>query len=377
MGGLEGLQDPSVLAKKMAAEKRLREAVASNPALKDFGEAWQTIAQVQKVRADNIRRYTLLEGAAGFNTTLFGTARTLVRAADEFAKPNEQRLQEFGESDKKSLELRLFSKRPLYPDFEREKLGNSLGWLCEQLGYDDPLVQKVLAGKSPRERAADLVGGTKLFDVDVRKKLYAGGKEAVTASDDPMIALARLVDPASRAVRKVIEAQVEEPKRQAYDKIAQAKFAVEGTDTYPDATFTLRLAFGTVKGYTQDNQKVPFETTFAGLYERAKDQNYRPPFDLPKRWLDRKDKLKLDTPLNFVSTNDIIGGNSGSPVVNAAGEVVGLIFDGNIQSLVWDFIYTDEQARAVSVASPAIPEALRSVYDADGLANEIVTGRMK
>lgn len=374
MGGLEGLQDPALMAKKKAEEKSLRAAVAKNPDLKDVLDAWDVIAKVQKVRADNIRKYIVLEAAAGFNSNLFGYARTLVRAADEFAKPNEKRLEEFGESDKKSLELKLFSKRPIYKEYELAKLIDSLSWLVEQLGYQHKLVQQVLDGKSPRERATELIMGTKLDDVALRKKLYEGGKEAVADSQDPMILLAKLVDKEARAVRKIMETQVEEPKKQAYDKIARAKFAVEGTSAYPDATFTLRLAFGQVKGYEEGGKKIPFETTFAGLYERAKDQSYKPPFDLPERWLKRKDKLDLKTPFNFVCTADIIGGNSGSPVINRNAEVVGLIFDGNIQSLVWDFVYTAEVARAVSVCSTAIPEALRAIYDADDLAREIVTG---
>ncbi len=373
--GLAGLQDPAVLARKMAQEKALRDAVSKDSKLRDSAEAWDTIARVQKIRAANIRRFTLLEAGAGFNTSLFGYARTLVRAAEEQAKPNEQRLEEFAESDRKSLEFKLFSAKPLYPDFERAKLADSLDWMTEILGYNDPTVRQIMGDKSPMERAAELINGTKLFEIDARKKLYQGGKAAIDASDDAMIRMALLVDSEARKVRKVMESQMKEPMQQAYDKIASAKFAVEGTDTYPDATFTLRLSFGAVKGYAEDGKHVPFETTFEGLYEKSKEQNNRSPYELPQRWLDRKGKLNLRTPFNFVNTCDIIGGNSGSPVVNRKGEVVGLIFDGNIQSLVWDFVYTDEQARAVAVCSPAIPEALRAVYDAEGLAQELVNGR--
>jgi hypothetical protein len=373
--GLAGLQDPTIMAQKKAQEKALRDAVAKNPELKDLAGAWDTIAKIQKVRAANAKRYNMLEAGMGFNSPLFGYARTLVRAAEELAKPNEKRLEEFGESNKESLQIRLFSKRPLYKDFEVAKLGDSLGWLCEQLGYKDPLVQKVLGGKAPHERAAELVMGTKLFDVEARKQLYDGGQKAVDASTDPLILLAKLVDPEARKVRKALESQYSEPREQAYDKIASAKFAVEGTNTYPDATFTLRLSFGTVKGYMEEGKKVPYTTTFAGLYEKAEEEKNRYPYDLPPRWMERKSKLDLKTSFNFVCTTDIIGGNSGSPVVNRKGEVVGLIFDGNIQSLVWDYIYTDEQARAVAVSSPAIPEALRAVYDASELAQEIVSGR--
>ncbi len=375
VGGLEGLQDPAVMNMKMDYEKSLRAAVADTPALKDCAGAWDIVAKAQKVRVANIRKLVALEQGAAFNTTLFGYARALVRAADEYAKPNEQRLQEFTESEKAPLELRLFSKRPIYLDFELAKLSDSLMWMTEQLGFEHPLVQKVLDGKSPRTRAIELITGTKLDKVDERQKLYQGGQTAVAASTDPLIQLARLVDDEARAVRKVVETQVDEAKRQAYDKIARAKFAIEGTNTYPDATFTLRLSFGVVKGYEEGGKQIPFQTTYAGLYERAQEKNHKPPFDLPPRWIERKSKLNLRTPFNFVCTADIIGGNSGSPVVNRAGEVVGLIFDGNIQSLVWDFLFTETQARAVAVCSPAIPEALRAVYDAAPLAEELFQGR--
>ncbi len=248
--------------------------------------------------------------------------------------------------------------------------------MVEQLGNSDPTVQQVLAGKSPRQRAAELVTSTKAKDVAFRKKLYNEGKAAVEAAHDPMIDLARAIDAEARAVRKIIEAQ-DETKRQAHAQIAKARFAIEGTGKYPDATFTLRLAFGQVKGYEEAGQRVPFQTTVAGLYERAAEHQYKPPFDLPKRWLDRKKKLNLNTPFNFVSTADIIGGNSGSPVINRKAEVVGLIFDGNIQSLVLDFAFTDEQARAVSVHSQAIVEGLRKVYEAGKLADELTKGKMK
>jgi len=291
---------------------------------------------------------------------------------EEYAKPNEKRLSEYGEAAKKSLELKLFSKRPIYKDLELVKLADSLTFLSETLGYKNKLVQQVLAGKSPRERAAELINGTTLLDVKARKALYEGGKDAIAKSDDPMIKLAHLVDKESRAVRRIMETQVEEVNNQAYDKVAKAKFAVEGTDTYQDATFTLRLSFGTVKGYEENGKKIPYQTTFGGLYKYAKEKDNKGVFELPQRWVDRQSRLNPKTPFNFVCTADIIGGNSGSPVINTKGEVVGLIFDGNIQSLVWDFLYTDTQERAVSVNSQAIVEALRQVYDAAPLADEIV-----
>jgi hypothetical protein len=374
-GGLAALLDPEVMAKKRAAEKALRSAVAKNPELKDARKAWDIIAKAQQVRRANIQQHVLLEQSSAFNSLLFGYARTLVRAAEEYEKPNEQRLEEYGTAGKDSLEQKLFSKRPIYKDYEIVKLANSLTWLCELLGQDSKLVKKVLADKSPQDRAFDLITGSKLDVVEVRKKLYKGGQKAIDACKDPMILLARLVDKDARAVRTIMETQLEEPSRQAYDQIARAKVAVEGTNTYPDATFTLRLAFGEVKGYEEEGKQIPYQTTIAGLYERAKEHNDKEPFDVPESWLKRKSKLNLDTPFNFVFTADIIGGNSGSPVVNKDAEVVGLIFDGNIQSLAWDFLYTDRQARAVAVCTPAIVEALRVVYDAEPLAYELETGR--
>lgn len=380
IGGLGGLLDPKLFGRKVADEKKLREFIqgksmsagpAATPWVPEAQKAFDQIAQAQKVRAEVIRDYTLLEGAAGFNSASFGIARTLLRASEELPKGSGERLREFADARLPSLKFRLFSDEPIYEDLETVKLADGLTFLATSLGPDNDLVKKVLAGKSPRERAYDLVSGTKVRDVDTRKKLFEGGKAAVDAARDPMIELARLIDPASREVRRRIENEIEEPTRQAHSALAKARYAMDGDKVYPDATFTLRLAFGTVKGYVEDGRPVPPYTTMAGLYERSKEQGNTGPFELPKRWVDRKDKLDLKTPFNFVCTADIIGGNSGSPVVNKAGEVVGLIFDGNIQSLVLDFIYDQEIARAVSVDSRAIVEALRKVYDADELVAEL------
>jgi len=371
LGGLGGLMDPAVMARKRAEEAKLREAAEKDPKLADAKGAWDKVAEVYKTRAKILKRHGMLEGGAAFASDLFGIARTLVRSAQERDKPQAERLREFIDSNKQPLELQLFSEEPIYEGFEILRLADSLASLSEQLGHDDPLVVKVLAGKSPVDRAAELVNGSKLKDVATRKKLYEDGLPAVTASKDPMIELALLVDPESRELRKVMENEVEEPQRQAYAQIAKVKFALEGTSTYPDATFTLRLSYGPVKGYQEAGKKVAPITTVGGLYERSKGQNNKAPFDLPPLWAKKKDSINLDTPFNFVSTADIIGGNSGSPVVNKAGEVVGLIFDGNIQSLVLDFAYSDDQARAVSVCSQVITEALRKVYDASPLADEL------
>jgi hypothetical protein len=371
VGGLAGLLDPYIMAKKDAAEKTLRDAIANDPKLKDALGAWNAVAKAEKVRAAHVKDATMLENGIGFACQQFAIARTLLRAAEEKPKSNGERLREYTDSNLASLEFQLFSEEPIYNDFEMLRLTDALTFLTEELGYQNELVQKVLAGKSPQQRAYDLISGTKLNDVNERKRLYEGGMKAIEESTDPMIAFAKLVDPASRAVRKIMETQVDEVKQQAYAKIAKAKFAVEGTNSYPDATFTLRLSFGVVKGYEQESQHIPFQTDFTGLYQRAEEHHNQFPFNLPPRWVEKKDKLDMKTPFNFVCTADIIGGNSGSPVINKDAELVGIIFDGNIQSLVLDYIYTDEQSRAVSVHSSGIMEALRKVYEAHELADEL------
>ncbi len=370
-GMFAGLLDPAVMKTKQTAEEQLRAAAAKSPEAKDVVPAWDRITDAQKIIAQNALQYRLLETGHGFNSTLFDIARTLLRAVEEKRKPSGERLREFRDSNLESLEFQLFSAEPLYEDFEQLKLTNSLTWLVMHLGETDPLVQKVLAGRSPHDRAVELITGTKLKDVELRKKLYASKPADVEAAHDPMIELAKLIDPPSREVRKIVEAQ-DEVKQQAHARITQARLALEKTTPYPDATFTLRLAFGTVKGYEENGKRIPFQTTCAGLYEHSAEHHARPPFDLPQRWVERRDKLDLSTPLNFVSTADIIGGNSGSPVVNRQGQFVGIIFDGNIQSLVLDFAYTDVQARAVSVNCQAVIESLRKVYDAGPLADELL-----
>ncbi len=375
IGELAGILDPNLMVQKQAAEKKLRDAVAADPGWKETVGAWERIAEAQKVIGQNALRYNLLEGGHGLQSDLFGIARTLLRAAEEKPKPNPERLREFGEAGLASLEFQLFSEKPVYDDLEQLTLADSLTFLAGKLGYSEPLVQKILSGKSPQDRASELVRGTNVKDVAFRKKLYNEGKSAVDAARDPMIELARLIDPDARAARKIIETQ-SESKQQAHARISKARFAIEGTSNYPDATFTLRLAYGAVKGYEENGAQVPFQTTIEGLYRRSQEHRNQPPFDIPPRWLKRKGRLNLNTPFNFVCTADIIGGNSGSPVINRKAEFVGIIFDGNIQSLVLDFAFTEKEARAVSVCSQAILEALRKVYDAGALADEL-SGRKR
>jgi len=369
-GGLAGLLDPALMGRKRGAEEQLKQALRAAGNQAAALEAYEKIASAQRIIRESAMRYNMIEGGAAFGSQYFGIARTLARAAAERGKPNGERLREFRDSARESLELKLFSEEPMYDDFEQVQLADSLTYLAAKLGAKDPLVQKILAGQSPRDRAAQLALGSKMKDAAHRKALYKEGEEFFKKSDDPMIQLVMAIDEEARALRKVIEAQ-DEIKRQAYGAIAAAKFAVEGSGVYPDATFTLRLAFGQAKGYEEDGKPIGFQTTFAGIYERAALHNNQAPFDLPPKWAERKGRLDLSTPFNFVTTADIIGGNSGSPTINAKGEVVGLIFDGNIHSLVLDFAYTDAKARALSVHTRAITESLRKVYDAPELAREL------
>ena len=373
-GRLAGLLDPELMGTKKRAEAEFKAKLAGKPEFADALAAYDKIAAATKTLSAQAVRSALLENAAAFNCESFGIGRALLRAGDERPKPNGERLREFSDSGKESFELALFSEKPIYTDLEMLTLTDSLTFLAGQLGDDDPLVQKILAGKSPRERAVELINGTKVRDVAFRKKLYTGGAAAVSAANDPMIELARLVDAEARALRKVSEDQGE-IKQQSHAAIARGRNVVLGTTGYPDATFTLRLAFGEVKGYEEDGKTVPAFTTLGSLYERAKEMGNKPPFDLPPLWEKRKSRLNLKTPFNFVSTADIIGGNSGSPVVNRTGEFVGIIFDGNLQSLPWDYAFSDKQGRATSVHSAAILEALNKVYGAKELARELTTGR--
>jgi hypothetical protein len=373
-GRLAGLLDPELMAAKSKAEADFKARLKSSAEHEAALAAYDKIEAATKTIAAQAIRQNFLEAGLGFSSDSFGIARTLLRAGDERPKPNGERLREFGESGKESLELQLFSEKPIYTDLEILGLTDSLTFFAGQFGASDELVQKVLNGKSPRDRATELITSTQVRDVAFRKKLYEGGASAVGAAKDPMIELARLIDPEARALRKVFEEQTE-VKQQSQAAISRARNAILGTSGYPDATFTLRLSYGLVKGYEEDGHPVPAITTLGGLYERAKEMNNRAPFELPARWEKRKSKLNLKAPYNFVSTCDIIGGNSGSPVVNRAGEFVGIIFDGNLQSLPWDYAFSDRQGRATSVHSAAIIEALNNVYEVKELARELLNGR--
>ncbi|HYV29585.1 MAG TPA: S46 family peptidase, partial [Candidatus Binatia bacterium] len=373
-GRLAGLLDPALFSGKIRAETLFKQKLAGRAEFGEALKAYDKIDSATRTLAAQATRQTLLEGAMGFQCESFGIARTLLRAAEERPKPNGERLREFTESARASLELGLFSEKPIYEDLEIVTLTDSLTFLAGQLGATNPLVLQVLAGKSPRDRAVQLLSTTQVRQVALRQRLYQGGASAVAAASDPMMELARLVDPEARALRKVAEEQTE-AKQQAHAAIGRARNTLLGTAGYPDATFTLRLSFGVVKGYVEDDRPVAAMTTFGSLYARAAEMKNRPPFDLPPLWQRCKSRLDLKTPLNFVSTCDIIGGNSGSPVVNRAGDFVGIIFDGNLESLPWDYAFSDKQGRATAVHSVAILQALNGVYGARELARELTAGR--
>ena len=370
-GQIEGLRDPRLLARKQKAEDALRAAIAADPAKQaKYGDAWDAIAKAHKGLAAYAKDRRFIDLGAGFNTSLFTHARNLVRLAEESEKPNADRLPEFTDARRSSLEGTLFASAPFYEDFEKMKLANSLTLMRDTYGANHQLVQKVLKGKTPEARAAELIDGSKLQDVEFRQQLAKGGKAAIEASNDPMIQLARSIDKESRVARKRYEDEVLGVERISYAKIAQALFETEGTKLYPDATFTLRLSYGAVKGYTENGKFVAPFTTLGGLYARsAKLKKF--PWVLPPRWIEQKSKVNPATPFNFVSTNDIVGGNSGSPTINKNRELVGLIFDGNIQSLVGNFDYDESVNRAISVDSRGMLEVLRNVFGANEIAEEL------
>jgi len=372
VGRIAGLQDPVVMQQKTNSEAALRQKVTGDPQLNAaYGDAWQIVHNAFAAYQPFMTEYRFVEGGTAFNSRLFGIARSLVRLAEESQKPNAERLREYRQSNLASLKLQLYSEAPIYEDLETVTLADSLSHWMEAVGAENPLVKQVLNGKSPNDRASELIRTTKLRTVSERKSLGEAGKAIADASNDPLIQVARIIDPRARELRKMYETQVDEPLTQAYSKVANAIFKAMGGETYPDATFTLRLAFGTVKGYEENGKAIPWSTTMAGTYEHAAEHKNQDPFSVPQSWMTKKAAIKGSTPFDFVSTADIIGGNSGSPVVNRAGEFVGIIFDGNLQSLPWDYQFDDRVGRAVAVDSAAILEALRHVYAATNVVSEL------
>jgi hypothetical protein len=371
-GYQSGLLDKKLMDKKAREEQALREAVRKNADLeKEYGKAWDEIAAAQKTYASFFKEYTFFERANGFYTTYFNTARTIVRLVLEKPKPNDQRLREFRDSNLASVERSLLSPSPIYDEFETLKLADSLAQLKEELGTTQE-VRWLLGDRDPAEVAKELVSGTRLKDLDLRKKLMDGGLDAVYRCLDPMIKLALLVDPKSRGLRARYEKEVEAFETTDGALIARAMFKLEGTSIPPDATSTLRLSFGVVKGYIENGKKVPYQTTLAGLFERSQKAGNNPPYELPPSFVGKKSALNLGTPINYVATCDSIGGNSGSPVVNRKGEFTGVLFDGNIQSLPTRFVYEEKISRSVMVHASGIIEAMIKVYGAKALADEIL-----
>jgi hypothetical protein len=372
IGQYEGLKDKSIMAKKQVTEAALRKRVAANQkSQKEYGEAWDEIAKGRQRFASYFKEHSMFANSAAFNSDLFGLARVIVRLVAESAKPNAERLPEYTDVRRQSLELQLFSPAPIYGDFEKATLTESLTFMRDELGANNETVKKVLNGKTPEARAAELVDGSKLKDVAYRKQLVEGGAKAIAESNDAMIQLARMVDDTARTLQKRYETEVQANERTNYAKIARAKFEAEGTKVYPDATFTLRLSYGAVKGYQENGKPIAPFTDFAGLFKHAAEHGNKDPYHIPESWTSKKAQLNMKTPLNFVSTNDIIGGNSGSPVINQRGELVGLIFDGNIQSLVGNFIFDETQNRAVSVDVRAMLYALKNIYNTKELVEEL------
>ena len=368
-GRLKGLLDKNVWDTKRKEEEAFRAAVMANPQRQAaYGGAWEQIAQAEKKAATRLKE-------RWFHSTgseLLGLANDIVQYVVEVKKPDAQRLPGFHEAQLESLRYEMFSPAPIYPGLEIAKIGGQLEQDVAEMGPNDPYLKVLLNGRGPNEVAETLVKGTKLADPEFRKKLVEGGEAAVAASGDPMIVLARKLDPLRREFIKWTEDNVQSVEQRAGEQIGKARFAAYGKDAYPDATFTLRLSYGQVKGYPMNGTQAPSKTTFYGLYDRARSFDFRSPWNLPARYQEGKDKLDLSTPLDFVTTNDIIGGNSGSPVVNRAGEIVGLVFDGNIESLVGDFVYEGETNRTVAVHTAAMTEVLWKLYNTPALVNELL-----
>ena len=366
------LLDPEFFGIKVKEEQSLRQKVASDPKLAEDKSAWDDIEQIQQLRSE---LYIRRSATSNFfiNSGLLGHAIRLVRAAAERAKPNGERLPEYTDQGLVEVQQQISSPIPIYKDLEELDLAFMLTYVRRDLGADDPFVRKMLGKESPEQLAHRLVTGTHLDDPKVREGLYNGGPAAITASTDPMILFAASIDPDLRTVRKEYEARVDAPTRFAAERIAKARFAVYGTSIDPDATFTLRLSYGTVKGFTDaQGRAVEPYTTINGLFDRTTGA---PPYSLPQSWISAKSSLNLTTPMNLSTTNDIIGGNSGSPLIDKNAEIIGLVFDGNIFSLGGDYGFDAAKNRTVAVDSRALLEGLRKVYHLNRIVDEIESAR--
>jgi hypothetical protein len=360
---LDALNDDAMLAGKTEAENKLRASA-------DFqgGDPWREIETALKRDRELYLPYTFIESGAGFSSALFRDARLLLRGAHERLKPNVDRLREFTDTAIPYIQQELFARFPVYAEFEELTLSFSLERMREWLGPDHPVVRKLLSRESPDALATRLIAETKLDDVTLRKQLWQGGKVAVDASHDPMIELVRSIDGDARAIRRQYEDEVEAPIASAAERIAAARFRLYGTNTYPDATFTLRLNYGTVQGWTENGAEVEPFTYLDRAFERATGAA---PFKMPDSWMKVKGQLDMRTPFCISTSNDIVGGNSGSPLIDASGRIVGLMFDGNIHSIAGRYWFNAANNRAVAVHPAIIHEALEKVYAATDLLAEL------
>jgi hypothetical protein len=366
---LDALLDDRLVERKRQEEAKLRQSVAANSQLRErVGTAWEEIERALQVEAGIYFPYTQLEAGAAFNSRLFRYARTLVRGAAERDKPNDQRLREYVDARLPRVEQSLAAIVPVYADFEVMTLSYSLERMRELLGPDHPTVRRLLAKDSPDSLAKQLVTNSKLNDAQVRLALWKGGSAAVAASSDPMIALARSLDPEARGIRKTYEDQVEAPIRVAEEKIANARFAVLGTSVYPDATFTLRINYGSVQGWREHGKDIQPFTRLTTAFERETGAE---PFRIPDSWQAVRSQLDMNTTFNVSTNSDIVGGNSGSALISAQGNVVGLMFDGNIHSISGAYWFDTEKNRAIAVHPAIMREGLSKVYKAEALLKEL------
>ena len=360
---LDALHDDALMARKRDEENALRTLAKLSGA-----DPWQQIESASARERALYLPYSFIEGAAGFNSILFRYARLIVRGADERLKPNTARLREYTEATLPRIEQQLYAPVPIYADVEAMTLSFSLQRMREWLGSDYPLVSTLMDKESPDALATRLVAETKLDDPAVRKQLWQGGNAAVDASHDPMLELARSIDGESRSLRHQFEDEVEAPIAAASEKIAAARFKAFGTHVYPDATFTLRLNYGKVQGWMESGRLVDPLTHLDRVFERATGSS---PFKIPDSWLAAKDRLDMRTPFCIATNSDIVGGNSGSPLIDSKGRIVGLIFDGNIHSISGDYWFDAARNRAIAVHPAIIREALDKVYGAKSLLAEI------
>jgi len=366
---LKALHDDEMLSQKAQQESEFRAAVAADPELQAaYGSAWDLIDGAIEAYRNMFEEHLFIENAAGLNSDLFDYAKTIVRGTAERELPNNERIRAYTDAALPQVEQNLMAERPIDKGYENLTLSFSLDKMREWLGPDSKYVHMILGNDSPEVLAASLVDGSRLYDAAYREQLWTGGVDAVKASDDPMIKLALALDKDARALRKRYEDDVEAPRTRGEEMIADARFKVYGTDTYPDATFTLRVTFGAVEGWEEKGEMVDPFTRTSRLFERATGQR---PFMLPDSWSEAREDLNPDTAFNFVATTDITGGNSGSPIVASDGALVGLAFDGNIHSIAGDYWFDQSINRTVGVNTAIILEALKVVYGADHLVKEL------